>query len=643
MLVTVDFETHKIRPRPEYPPPPVGVALQPFGRSSLREALPFEGEALYLAWGHPSGNNTTRATALRTLEALWQDPGVELVFHNASFDLAVAQERLGLAVPEWRRVHDTSFLIFLADPHARKLGLKASAERLLGELPEEQDELFDWIYTHRKTLLANYGRPGEKITTAKSGPNSPFGWIAYAPVGLVGRYARGDARRTTDLFKLLMPQIRASGMGEAYDRERRLLPILMENERVGIRVDEPLLAEDVPRYEEALSQVEDRMRTYLDAPDLNFDADRAVADVFSERGVIHEDAWVTTPSGLLSVSKVNLPPESFVDPLMASAFGYRNRLVTALKMFMQPWYEKARVNEGFINPRWNQIRGSRGGARTGRPSMVDPNLLNVSKDFEGRSDGYVHPEALGLPHLPRVRRYMLPDPDELWIHRDFSGQEVRIFAHFEQGELRDAYLENPRLDPHDWLKGEIEAVTGRELERTRVKNVTFARLYGGGAGAVQTQARTASRREAREIMAFHDRALPGRRLLSEEIQRLVRRGEPVRTWGGRLYYVEEPKMIKGRMRTFEYKLINYLIQGSAADVTKEAICQWHEGGGESLGARFLLTVYDEINISAPRDEDVADESMDFLREIMDGIKLSVPMRSDGKIGERWGDLQKVEE
>lgn len=634
MLVSCDFETFAIRPRPEYPPPPVGVALQPFGRASA-------GSPRYLAWGHPSGNNTSLGDARAALLRLWEDPQVQLVFHNASFDLAVAQERLDLPIPEWHRVHDTTFLLFLDDPHAKKLGLKASAERLLGERPEEQDELFDWIYRHRKALLERYGRPGEKITNAKSGPNAPGGWIAYAPGGLVGRYAEGDVRRTTGLFQLLMPRIRALGMEEAYNRERRLLPILMENERVGIRVDAELLAQDVPRYEAALEKVENEMRTYLGAPELSFDNDRDVADALSGAGAVREGAWTLTPTGLLSVSKDNLPPEAFTDPLMASAFGYRNRLVTALKMFMQPWLEKGRMNEGYINPRWNQVRGSRGGARTGRPSMVDPNLLNVSKDFEGRTDGYVHPEALGLPHLPRVRDYMLPDPDELWVHRDFSGQEMRIFAHFEQGELAESYRENPRLDPHEWLSGEILAITGRKLERTRVKNATFARLYGGGAGAVHAQARTDSLREAREIMAFHDQALPGRRILSEEITRIIRRGEPVRTWGGRLYHAEPPMRIKGKMMSFEYKLINYLIQGSAADFTKESICQWHEGGGQGTGARFLLSIYDETNLSAPRA--VAGEAMSFLREIMDGMELSVPMRSDGKIGERWGALQKVEE
>jgi DNA polymerase I-like protein with 3'-5' exonuclease and polymerase domains len=272
--------------------------------------------------------------------------------------------------------------------------------------------------------------------------------------------------------------------------------------------------------------------------------------------------------------------------------------------------------------------------------MEDPNLLNVSKSWDDRSDGYVHPAALGLPELPLVRKYVLPDEGHVFLHRDFKGQEVRIFAHYESGELADAYRVDPLLDPHDWLKDAIFKAVGKTLERTRVKNVTFARLYGGGEGAVTWQARCSSRAEAREIMAFHDAALPGRRILSEEILRKVRCGEPIRTWGGRLYYVEPPGFNKkyGRVMSYEYKLINYLVQGSAADATKEALCRWYYEGGPTLGARFLLTVYDEINISAPRG--VQNICMDFLRETMNRIELDVPLLSDGKRGPNWGTLEK---
>lgn len=632
-VVTIDYETERIEPRPKYPPEPVGVAIHAHGTPPR-----------YLAWGHPSGNNCSKADAQEILHQIHEDPYARVLFHNAAFDLAVSVERMGLPMLHWHRVHDTMFLLFLHDPHMKSMGLKPASEAILGWPAEEQDAVHEWIYANRKAILAQYGGPDDKITRAKSGPNSPAAWISKAPGDLVGRYAVGDVLRTVALFEHLHPQIVALGMEAAYDRERRLLPILMENERIGLRVDLDALERDVPLYQKALEQVEDQMRAYLRASGLSFDNDRDVAEVFRSRCAIYPTAWKTTEkSGELSVSKDNLPPEAFTDPLLASAFGYRNRLVTVLQMFMQPWLEKGSANGGYINPRWNQVRGSRGGTRSGRPSMEGPNLLNVSKSFEDRSDGYVHPEPLELPRLPLVRKYVLPDEGHEFLHRDFSGQEVRIFAHYESGELMDAYKQNPRLDPHDWVKGAIFEAVGKELERTRVKNVTFARLYGGGEGAVYQQARCASRAEARELLAFHDKAIPGRRILSEEILRIVRRGDPIRTWGGRRYHVEPPGFNKklNRHQTYEYKLINYLVQGSAADCTKEALCRWYYGGGPSSGARFLLTVYDEINISAPRTED-ASADMAFLREVMDGIELDVPLLSDGKRGPSWGTLTKEE-
>lgn len=626
-VVTVDFETDPIEERPNYPPEPVGVAIRSKGHSS------------YHAWGHPFGNNCRKEQAVSYLRALVEDESVQILFHNAAFDAAVMWERLGLPLLPWRRMHDTMFLLFLHDPHSSSLGLKSASEALLGWPAEEEQELSDWIWEHRAALNDLVGEKGRKKISRRAGKVVHAGaWYSLLPGELVGRYAVGDVDRTEALFRYLYPRIVSAGMSDAYDRERRLLPIFMQNERTGLRVDLEMLGLDVPRYRAALEQVEAQMRSYLGASGLSFDDDRTVAAVFAERGVIHEHMWKqTAKSNQLSVSKDNLPPEAFVDPLFASAFGYRNRLVTCLKMFMEPWLEMGSNNDGYIHTSWNQVRGSRGGARTGRPSMTKPNLLNVSKDFSSRDDGYEHPEPLQLPELPLCREYVLPDEGELWLHRDFDSQEVRIFGHFESGDLAEQYRLNPKLDPHAWVKDQIQVMTGRDLGRTSVKIMNFQSLYGGGLNAI-SQKLKCTRQEAQQFKLFHDGALPGRKILSDEILRIVRRDEPIRTWGGRLYYVEPPSVRDGRRQTWEYKLINYLIQGSAADMTKEVICRWHESGASSHGARFLVTVYDEINISAS--PALAEIHMKYLREVMEDVELDVPMRSSGKIGKRWGRLEK---
>jgi DNA polymerase I-like protein with 3'-5' exonuclease and polymerase domains len=101
--------------------------------------------------------------------------------------------------------------------------------------------------------------------------------------------------------------------------------------------------------------------------------------------------------------------------------------------------------------------------------------------------------------------------------------------------------------------------------------------------------------------------------------------------------VEPAKLIKGKMRSFEYKLLNYLIQGSAGDQTKEVICDWHDI--KDLDTMFLATIHDEINASVPTE--IWEEEMAHLRYAMDKDLFDVPMRSEGFHGPNWGSLTKM--
>lgn len=619
--ITVDFETDPIQQRPNYPPAPVGVAIK----------WPREpGE--YMAFRHPTGNNCDERAAKAALERVWTS-GLPVLFHNAKFDLQVATEKWGFSMLPWERIHDTEFLAFLANPHAKSLGLKPLAEDLLQWPPDERDEMNDWVWEHRVML--------ERITGVKVKKKEFGAWIWATPGDICGKYAIGDVDRTFGLFEHLMPLIIENEMTEAYDRERKVLPIFMENERVGIRVDLPALNRDIEIYQAAFDKSEEWLRAALHASGLNFDADQDVAAVLLQQGVVPAENWSRTASGGLCVKKDILLPEHFSGTggaEVSSVLGYRNRLKTCLTMFMRPWAEQGNARGGYISTNWNQIRNPKGGTRTGRPSTTNPNFLNISKSFEGKDDGYAHPAFMGLPELPLVRRYMLPDEGCTWLKRDFSGQELRIFAHFESGALWRAYQADPTLDVHAFVGQNIAELTGHELPRGKVKIMNFQAIYGGGVPAAQAKLRC-TYAEAKQYKAFHDQALPGRKILNDEIKFVFKEGRPIRTWGGRLYFCEPPGFSKkfDRPMTYEYKGINYLIQGSAADVTKEAMIRWYYGGGGSL-ARFLVQVYDEINISALHGTEK--QRMLELKEAMEDIDLSVKLLSDPEYGPTWGDLKK---
>lgn len=625
-VVTIDFETHGIKPLPDYPPKPVGVAIKYPGRPGI-----------YLAWGHPTKNNCTFEHAQKVLRAIW-DSTYRVLFFSAKFDLAVALAHMGLPMLPWDRIDDAAIVQFLCDPHSKVNDLKGICEQLLNWPPEERDAVADWLWAHRRELVAKYGG---KLTRAKKGENGTGAWLWAAPGDVVGRYAIGDVERTWELFDWLWAYVEQWQMENAYNRERQILPIFLENERDGMRIDLPALEADILTYQAAFAHTDAWLRWRLSAPGLSFNDDQAVAQALTDAGVVDADKWVETATGERSVSKDNLTPGMFNDLQVSQALGYRNRLETALKMFMLAWRDQAvRRGKPYVSTNWNLTRNPEGGTRTGRPSTNNPNFLNISKDFEGRPDGYTHPEFLGVPKLPLVRKYILPDEGHLFLHRDFNGQELRVYADFEQGKTFKAYLANPKIDIHQLIADEIKAMLpGTPLDRTKVKIINFRTIYGSGVPGL-SKALMCSVADAKEFKKVHSKALPGMKDLNDEIKRVIGRGQPIRTWGDRIYFVEPAGYSKKHKKHMDYlyKLLNYLVQGSAADITKQALIDWYYHPRRDPRTRFLVTVYDEINISCPID--VWEEQMALLAEVMEAKRLEVPMLSDGKVGERWGELKK---
>lgn len=606
--VTVDFETYGIEQRPEYPPTPVGVSIKYAGKKPV-----------YYGFGHISGNNSTFNDARMEIHRAWKWEG-GLLFQNGKFDVDVAEVFFGVPRLHWERYHDTLFLLFLNNPHQINLSLKESAKGLLGIEPEERDELGEWLVEHQPV-------PNVKISISKKSPTYYMKYLACAPVSLVAKYCNGDVVRTEAIFNVLYPDIINRGMERAYNRERELMPILLDMERQGVPINLSQLKKDIALYAGMLEKLEKRIRTKLKAPDLNLDSGEQLIDalILANKVNIHMLPR-TEKTGKYQANKGALN-FAVTDLVLLEELKYRSQLTTCLHTFMIPWRNTAKKSGGKIFTTWNQVRAQSGegtiGARTGRLSS-SPNFQNIPREF---------PVVKGLPALPNIRGYIQPFKGEVFLDRDYSQQELRILAHFEEGDLMAQYADDPWMDVHQSASDQLKA-RGLNYDRKKVKNTNFAIIYGMGYGelAKRNDTDVVSAKILKQAIL---KLYPGLKDLNAGMKELAAAKQPLTTWGGRKYKCEDAKeliwhdaagRINKRMQTFEYKMINVLIQGSAADCTKQAIINFHRNR-RSPEYKMLLTVHDELAISAPKYR--AMEAMEDLRLAMESVEFDVPMLSEG--------------
>ncbi len=613
---TVDFETEPIRNRPEYPPEPVGVAIRRPG-----------GKRKYYAWGHPEGNNCHVETAREELRDIYRNHRV--VFHHSQFDLDVSEVRLGLRPPA-SRVEDTLYLSFLKDPHEETIALKPLTEKYLGMPPEERDAVKDWIL--------------DNIPAARKKPSSWGDYICVAPTSLVGPYACDDVDRTFGIYEKFLPEISERGMRPAYERELALTEITLEMERSGVRVDVPRIQEAIIVFEKFEGKLRQRIEKRLGvSADFNDKGDGKKFKPFNlgsapqlARALIESDkldAIVKTEKGNIS-TKISVLQENCNDKRLLNLLAVHSVVKKYLSSFLYPWLEQAEITGGRVLPSFSQVRARTeeggGGTRSGRFSSSDPNLQQISANVEESKNRDVlllmqkWLKELYDYDFIGLRDFFLPDEGCVIIAADYSQQELRLLAHFEGGSLAEEYIRNPKLDVHEHIRQLILKMTGVDYERKFIKIAVFGIIYGMGVGKLADMLGEPLQ-VAKAIKAGIMKAVPGIKDIMDDLQRLARKNEPLITWGGRQYYCEEPRYVEkyDKWMSFEYKMLNYKIQPSAADVTKQGMLNVREQVPE---ARIAIQVHDELVCMAPS----AKYAPRITRAMCD-MKFNVPMLAEAKV------------
>jgi DNA polymerase-1 len=272
---------------------------------------------------------------------------------------------------------------------------------------------------------------------------------------------------------------------------------------------------------------------------------------------------------------------------------------------------------GFVHPSVKTM-----GARTGRMSITAPALQTLPKGDD------------------TVRRAFLPkDDDHVIITSDLDQVEFRMFASLSKDpnlinlfNLADA----TGSDPFTEIGREIyqdPSMVKSDKRRNLIKGVVYGRLYGAG---VAKQALTAGvpEEQMRSVSNAFDDRFPGMISFQKEIEdigmrRLREEGQGyVHTWTGRRLPCDEDRV---------YTLVNYLIQGGAAEVFKANLIKLDRA---DLTDYLIVPVHDEIVLNAPRNE--AEEIKQLVRECMttrDGWAVPLTADVDGPLN-NWGEKYK---
>ncbi len=554
------------------------------------------GAGHYLPIGHAGGEpqlpwDTVRAALAPVLE----DPARPKVGHNAKYDMAVLRlagiDVRGLA---W----DTMLAEFVIDASAR-LGLKALARARLGI---EMTEITELIGTGRKQITMD-----------------------RVPVAAAAAYAAADVDMPLRLMALQAPELDRVGLRRLLDDiDLPLVPVLLDMELAGVRIDTERLARLSERLAARLAEIEAEVYALVGTP-FNLNSPQQLGAVLFEQLKLKAPGGRQTATGQASVAADVLETLRGSHPIIDLIL--EQRQITKLKGTYIDALPK------LVNPRTGRVHTSfnQTGAVSGRLASQDPNLQNIPIRTElGRE----------------VRKAFVAPPGWKLIAADYSQVELRIAAHIcHDPGLRTAFAAGE--DIHRATAATVlgiapEAVTADQ--RRFAKTVNFGILYGMGAQALAQQTGS-TMKEAQAFIEAYFAGFPNIKRYIDDTKRQAREQGYVETLLGRRRYfpVLAVQTRDNRTRLMqasaEREAVNHPMQGSAADIIKVAMLHIHAALVErGLRARLLLQVHDELVLEAPDDE--VDAVVVLVKDLMEGAyPLDPPLRVDVGVGASWDEVK----
>jgi DNA polymerase I-like protein with 3'-5' exonuclease and polymerase domains len=562
-------------------------------------AVATEGFQGYYPFGHFGGGNLIKEQVLKYMSDVCALP-CRKIFHNAQYDVGWLHS-YGIEVKG--EIVDTMIAGALIDENRYTYRLNALAKDYLGELKAETD----------------------LNEAAKAHGVDPKMEMWMLPAEHVGYYAEQDARLTYLLWQRFKHELFKQNLQTIWDLEKNLIPIMIEMRAKGVRVNrdeaEKLRNKFITKEKDILLNIKN-----LVGKEIDIWAARQIAYAFDKLGIDYPKTEKSKEPSFTQNWLVNNNTD--ISKLIVNAREINKFHNTFLNSIMK--YE----HKGRIHAEINQLRSDSGGTVSGRLSMSNPNLQQLP--------------ARNKEYGPLIRSLFLPEEGYKWGSFDYSQQEPRLVVHYASSigegyegsqELVEAYT-NADADFHQTVADLVG------IDRKQAKTIGLGLMYGMGKNKLANMLGL-DFQEANNLISKFNRKAPFVKLLSDRCMKKANEEGVIRTKLGRKcrFEVWEPKDFgihtpetfenasakygRGNIkRAFTYKALNRLIQGSAADQTKQAILSCYK-----LGYLPLLQIHDELCFNVLK-EDVSK----IVKAMEDCVELNVPSVVDVALGNNFGSV-----
>ena len=561
------------------------------------------GQQWYFPIGHDAGGNMDLSMTTAWMQDVLKLPCPK-IFHNASYDVGWLLVN-GFEIKG--KIVDTMIAAALINENRFSFSLNACAKDYLGEIKNE-------------TFL------NEK---AKEWGIDPKADLWKLPAGYVGFYAEQDAALTLKLWQRFKTEITKQNLHDVWDMEMELLPILIDTRRRGIRVDiekaHVLKKEFKNKEKEVLHKI--KKETTID---VDIWAARSVAQAFDRIGIEYPRTPKSEEPSFTQNWLVNC--DNPIAQLIRQAREINKFHSTFIDSILRY------THKGRIHSEINQLRSDQGGTVSGRLSYSNPNLQQIPARNKEMGD--------------KIRSLFLPEEGKQWGSFDYSQQEPRLVAHYSAAlndnyalesaaEFVEAY-QNESADFHQI----VADMAG--ISRTHAKTINLGLFYGMGKSKLARELGI-NKDDADRLLQTYNSRVPFVKKLATEVSNSASKYGFIRTIKGRKcrfdmwepatfgmnkamdYEAAKAHYGNNIRRAFTYKALNRLIQGSAADQTKEAMIQCYKAGYKPL-----LQIHDELCFSINNEDDIKG-----VKEIMENAieNLKVPFKVDIALGRSWGEAK----